>query len=63
VGGRIGGPVAAMALERAGIEAIAYEAADRPVDYAGLLNTSSNGLDVLRTLGIDVVAGAESNRT
>jgi FAD-dependent urate hydroxylase len=60
VGGGIGGPVAAMALERAGIEATVYEAADAPSDYAGLfLNTASNGLDVLRTLGVDVVAGAD----
>jgi FAD-dependent urate hydroxylase len=32
-----------------------YEATETPADYAGLfLNTSSNGLDVLRTLDIDV---------
>jgi hypothetical protein len=38
-----------MALERAGIEAIVYEASNAPADYVGLfLNTSSNGLDVLR---------------
>jgi FAD-dependent urate hydroxylase len=54
VGGGIGGPVAAMALERAGIQATVYEAADAPADYAGLfLNTASNGLDVLRTLDVD----------
>ena len=60
VGGGIGGPVAAMALQRAGIEAIVYEAYDAPSDYAGLfLNTASNGLDVLRTLDIDVSARAD----
>ena len=60
VGGGIGGPVAAMALQRAGIEAVVYEAYDAPSDYAGLfLNTASNGLDVLSTLGIDVPARAD----
>jgi 2-polyprenyl-6-methoxyphenol hydroxylase-like FAD-dependent oxidoreductase len=60
VGGGIGGPVAAMALQRVGVEATVYEAHDAPADYAGLfLNTASNGLDVLRTLGIDVPARAD----
>jgi len=60
IGGGIGGPVAAMALQRAGVEATVYEAYDTPADYAGLfLNTASNGLDVLHTLGIDVPARAD----
>jgi FAD-dependent urate hydroxylase len=60
IGGGIGGPVAAMALQRAGVEAVVYEAYDAPSDYAGLfLNTASNGLDVLSTLGIDVPARAD----
>ncbi len=60
VGGGIGGPVAAMALQHGGIEAVVYEAYDAPSDYAGLfLNTASNGLDVLRTLDIDVSARAD----
>src|SRR3712207_4513125 len=60
VGGGIAGPVAAMALQRAGVEATVYEAYDTPADYAGLfLNTASNGLDVLHTLGIDVPARAD----
>ena len=43
VGSGIGGPVAAMALQRAGIEVVVYEAYDAPADYAGLfLNTASN---------------------
>jgi FAD-dependent urate hydroxylase len=63
VGGGIGGPVAAMALERAGIEATVYEAADAPTDEAGLfLNTASNGLDVLRTLDVDVAGQADGYR-
>ncbi len=57
IDGGIAGPVAAMALQRTGIEAVAYEAHDAPSDYAGLfLNTASNGLDVLSTLDIDVPA-------
>jgi 2-polyprenyl-6-methoxyphenol hydroxylase-like FAD-dependent oxidoreductase len=60
IGGGIGGPVAAMALQRAGIEATVYEARPRPDDRAGyFLNTASNGLDALRTLAID--AGAEAD--
>jgi FAD-dependent urate hydroxylase len=60
IGGGIGGPVAAIALERAGIEATVYEAADAPADYAGLfLNTASNGLDVLHTLAVDVAGQAD----
>jgi hypothetical protein len=60
IGGGIGGPVAAMALQRAGIQATVYEATETPADYAGLfLNTSSNGLDVLRTLDIDVARRAD----
>jgi hypothetical protein len=60
VGGGIGGPVAAMALKRARIEATVYEAAGAPADYVGLfLNTSSNGLDVLRTLDIDAAGRAD----
>jgi FAD-dependent urate hydroxylase len=62
VGGGIGGPVAAMALRQAGIEAVVYEAYYAPSDYAGLfLNTASNGLDVLHTLGIDVAARADGH--
>ena len=61
MGGGLGGPVAAMALERAGIQATVYEAADTPADHGRLfLNTSSNGLDVLRTLGVDTAGQAES---
>lgn len=59
-GGGIAGPVAAVALQRAGVEATVFEAYDAPADYAGLfLNTASNGLDVLRTLGIDVPSRAD----
>lgn len=51
IGCGIGGPVAAMALQRAGIDAVIYEAYDRPADVLGsFLNVASNGLDALRTL-------------
>ena len=60
IGSGIGGPTAAMALQRGGIEPVVHEAYDAPSDYAGLfLNTASNGLDVLRTLGIDVLVRAD----
>ncbi|MGH3090650.1 MAG: FAD-dependent oxidoreductase, partial [Rubrobacteraceae bacterium] len=59
IGGGIGGPTAAMALRRAGIEATVYEAHDRPSDYTGLfLNTASNGLDVLKILDVPMVEDA-----
>jgi FAD-dependent urate hydroxylase len=62
IGGGIGGPVAAMALQRAGIQATVYEAWDGPADYTGwFLNTASNGLDVLHTLGIDLASRADGH--
>jgi FAD-dependent urate hydroxylase len=60
IGGGIGGPVAAMALQRAGIDSVVYEAYDRPADFTGFfLNTASNGLDALRTIGVDVADRAD----
>src|SRR5260370_20761128 len=54
IGGGIAGPVAALSLQRAGIEAEIYEARDTPEDYASSwLIMASNGLDVLKTLGLD----------
>ena len=51
-----------MALQRAGIEATIYEAWDHPADYTGwFLNTASNGLDVLHTLGIDLASRADGH--
>lgn len=53
-----------MALQRAGIEAVIYEAYDRPADYVGsFLNTASNGLDALRTLDSDTRVLAEGFAT
>src|SRR5918998_2062295 len=51
VGGGIAGPVAAMALGRAGIEAVVYEAHAGGADDAGtFLTLASNGLDALRAI-------------
>jgi FAD-dependent urate hydroxylase len=63
IGGGVGGPVAAMALQKAGVEAAVYEAYDRPADFTGFfLNTASNGLDALRTLDIDLAGRADGYR-
>lgn len=54
IGCGIAGPVVAIALQRAGLEPIVYEAHEGSADYVGsFLNTASNGLDALRTLGVE----------
>lgn len=54
IGGGIAGPVVAMFFKRAGIDATVFEARSTPSDFDGLfLNAAANGLDVLRTLGLD----------
>ena len=51
VGGGIAGPVAAMALGRAGVDSVVYEAYARGADDAGaFLTFASNGLDALRAI-------------
>ena len=52
IGGGIAGPVAAMALQRAGIEALVYEAYDTGagLDAGAFLTVAVNGLDALRIL-------------
>ena len=53
VGGGIGGPALSIALKRAGIESVVYEASEQPRDNAGaFLNLAPNGLSVLRALGL-----------
>jgi len=53
VGAGIGGPALGIALKRAGIESIVYEASDEPRDDAGaFLNLAPNGLAVLQALGL-----------
>jgi 2-polyprenyl-6-methoxyphenol hydroxylase-like FAD-dependent oxidoreductase len=54
VGGGIAGPAAAMALQKAGIESVVYEA--HPADAEGVgtfLTLGSNGIDALRVMGAE----------
>jgi FAD-dependent urate hydroxylase len=54
IGGGIAGPVTAMALERAGIQATVYEAHPRSAEGIGIfLTLASNGIDALRTIDAD----------
>jgi 2-polyprenyl-6-methoxyphenol hydroxylase-like FAD-dependent oxidoreductase len=54
IGCGVAGPVVALFLQRAGIEAEIYEARDESTDYGGsFLNMACNGLGVLKTLGLD----------
>jgi 2-polyprenyl-6-methoxyphenol hydroxylase-like FAD-dependent oxidoreductase len=54
IGFGVAGPVLALFLQRAGIEAEIYEARAESTDYGGsFLNLASNGLSVLKTLGLD----------
>ncbi|MEU4443351.1 NAD(P)/FAD-dependent oxidoreductase [Actinosynnema sp. NPDC050801] len=57
IGGGIGGPVAAIALRKAGIEASVHERYDRTADGSGgALSIAPNGLQALDVLGLaDVV--------
>src|ERR671916_2996084 len=60
VGGGIAGPVAAMALRRAGIEAVVYEAHAGGADDAGaFLTLASNGLDALHAIDAHRLALSE----
>jgi FAD-dependent urate hydroxylase len=53
-GGGVAGPVTAMALQRAGIEAVVFEAhVPRPGDAGSYLTVATNGLDALRAVGAD----------
>jgi 2-polyprenyl-6-methoxyphenol hydroxylase-like FAD-dependent oxidoreductase len=54
IGCGIAGPVVALFLQQAGIEAEIYEARAESIDYGGsFLNMACNGLGVLKTLGLD----------
>ncbi|WP_129784556.1 FAD-dependent oxidoreductase [Promicromonospora panici] len=54
IGAGITGPVTAMALQKAGIDATVHEAYDRTADGVGAyLTLAANGLAALRVLGID----------
>lgn len=53
IGCGIAGPVLAMFLQKAGIEAVIYEGGEKPRDDVGaFLNLAPNGLVVLDTLGV-----------
>jgi 2-polyprenyl-6-methoxyphenol hydroxylase-like FAD-dependent oxidoreductase len=53
IGGGIAGPVAAMALQKAGIDAVIYEAhPSRAYDAGGGLTLAPNGLDALDVIGM-----------
>lgn len=53
IGGGIGGPVAAMALRKAGIEASVHERYDRTADGSGgALSIAPNGVQALEVLGL-----------
>ncbi len=57
IGGGIAGPVAALALRKAGIDATVYEAYQDTADgVGGTLMVAPNGLAALRIVGIDVDA-------
>lgn len=58
VGGGIAGPVTALALRKAGIEATVYEAYTDTADgIGGMLMLAPNGLDALRVVGVGVDRG------
>ena len=59
IGGGVAGPVTAIALERAGIDATVYEAYDRAADGVGaFLTLAVNGMAALRELDLgDLVRG------
>jgi 2-polyprenyl-6-methoxyphenol hydroxylase-like FAD-dependent oxidoreductase len=62
IGGGVAGPVAAMFFKRAGIDAEIYEARSDADPYAGwFLNLAGNGIEVLKTLGIDAPISAEGS--
>jgi FAD-dependent urate hydroxylase len=59
IGAGIAGPVAAIALQRAGITPTVYEAREGTADERGaFLTLQVNGIDALRTLGIGRVVEA-----
>jgi 2-polyprenyl-6-methoxyphenol hydroxylase-like FAD-dependent oxidoreductase len=62
IGGGIAGPVAAMFFKRAGVDAEVYEARREIDNYTGwFLNLAGNGIEVLKTLGIDAAISAEGS--
>lgn len=63
IGGGVAGPVAALALRKAGIDATVYEAYDELVtDAGGALMIAPNGLAALRIVGVDKALAAAGQR-
>lgn len=59
VGGGVAGPVTALALRKAGIDATVYESYDGPAAEAGgFLMLAPNGLAALRVVGVDAALRA-----
>ena len=59
IGGGIAGPVAALALRRAGIEGVVYESRTAPAEsFGGALAIAPNGLAALGIVGADRVVEA-----
>ncbi len=57
IGGGIAGPAAAMALQKAGIESVVYEAHPTAAEGIGtFLTLATNGVDALHTLGAEKAA-------
>ncbi|WP_327257073.1 FAD-dependent oxidoreductase [Streptomyces sp. NBC_01244] len=57
IGSGIAGPTTAMALRKAGIDSVVYEAHPGGADNVGVfLTLGSNGIDALRTIGADAPA-------
>jgi 2-polyprenyl-6-methoxyphenol hydroxylase-like FAD-dependent oxidoreductase len=63
IGGGIAGPVTGMALERAGIESVVYEAYRETADVGSYLTVATNGLDALRAIDADRPVVAEGFAT
>ena len=62
IGCGVAGPVVALFLQRAGIEAEIYEARAESTDYGGsFLNMACNGLGVLETLGLDAQVSSQGS--
>jgi FAD binding domain len=54
IGGGVAGPVAAMALQRAGTDAVVYDAhAPTDGEVGSYLTVATNGIDALRAIGAD----------
>ena len=54
IGGGVAGPVAAMALQRAGVEAVVYDAhVPTGREVGSYLTLATNGLDALRAIGAE----------